>query len=154
MIRLEFEDNDRCHDDLVLRYPGGEFRGDTYYLALDKMLAPDDESLAKIRAVLTRLLRHWHQLVRDAGESDSVLLPFALFDEGTQAIRCTCKDELVDLEIADCAVLGHTFCPSDLTTFFQMRPVFSQYYVIGPFRMSRVELLAAIEANAREYEAT
>jgi hypothetical protein len=48
---------------LVLRFGEFEQRGDSYYLALDPNLLPDDEDAKKVRLVLARLLEKWRHSV-------------------------------------------------------------------------------------------
>jgi len=62
-VSLEFEDNGRFHNDLVLRLGDQQWRCDSYYLLIDRGMLADREDAAKVRDVLRRLLEQWHSSV-------------------------------------------------------------------------------------------
>jgi len=55
-VAFEFENDGSDHDDLVLKVGESVWRCDSYYLALDRRLLPDQEDARKVRTVLRALL--------------------------------------------------------------------------------------------------
>jgi hypothetical protein len=151
MIRLDFEDNNTGHNDLVLRFPGGEHRCDTYYFAIDGKFDPDDESHGKIVRVLHALVRQWLDLVRNATEDDVIFLPFDFSDQCTGWVRCTFDGESVQLDVGWSGIEGWSFSPSNISERAHKVPDFHGIENRDPIVTNRGSLVAAIEANMKQY---
>jgi hypothetical protein len=151
MIHLKFEDNKSGHDDLVLTFPGGEHRCDSYYFAIDSNFDPNDESLHKLLRVVHQMLAQWLDVVRKANDSDTVFLPFDFSDQCTGWIRCQFAQNGVQLDVGWSSIEGWSFCPSDIAD--KVRSV-SDFHAIEnpePIMMDRDSLVAVIESNMAEF---
>jgi hypothetical protein len=110
---LEFRDNGRAHDDLVLALPGYTRTADSYYLALDSKLRPGDESPDKRRAVLVSLLQSWLTALDQLSSGDSVCLPYDFSDEYIGVLVCTPTGEQIQIMPGFLSSSGWSVSPSD-----------------------------------------
>jgi hypothetical protein len=148
MIRLIFEDNGTCHDDLVLRFPGGEHRCDSYYYAIHS----EDESTGAIGRVIHALLSQWLSVVEQAEGTDTVYLPFDFSDQCTGWIRCELDGDSVQLDVGWSLIEGWSFLPSDIVAMVRKVTDFHHIENAAPIAMDRGSLVAAIKDNMREFE--
>jgi hypothetical protein len=112
-VRLTFEDNHTCHDDLVLRLGDLVWRCDSYYLAIDRGLLPEQEDARKIRAVLRVLLQSWRLAIESLASGATAYLPYDFSDQCTAWLACERegRDLLVRHGWAD--VEGWSISPSE-----------------------------------------
>jgi hypothetical protein len=113
-VSLDFEDNRRFHDDLVLRLGDEHWRCDSYYLLLDRGMLPDQEDAGKVRAVLRRLLEQWHACVASLGDRETCYLPYDFSDEYTAWLRCEAAGADLRIQRGWAEINGYTFFPSNV----------------------------------------
>jgi hypothetical protein len=144
-ITLDFEDNGKAHDDLVLRFGGQTWISDSYYLALDGGVMPGREDADKVRAVLKRLLEQWLTAVESLGDGHAAYLPYDFSDQCTGWLECRRSAETVTVSLGWASVEGWSFFPSEAGDLFT-RP--SGFHADGPIVHGAVsELTAAIRAS-------
>jgi hypothetical protein len=136
---LEFRDNDTAHDDLHLSFAGAEETADSYYLALDNGIEPDDESPSKARLVLRRLLEQWREHLRAASDGDVLFLPYDFSDQYTGCLRCQRNPTGLFISHGYSSREGWSFNPSDIGDYVS---------TVDDFR------LGAISATGKETEGT
>lgn len=149
-MHLSFEDNQTAHGDLVLTLPDGEHRCDSYYFLVDGNLDRDEESPAKVKRVLVRLLKQWKTAVDSATDDGVVFLPYEFADEYTGWIRCKFSGPVAML-VRGWSDLGAMF-PTEVEKWMISLADFSPADDAEPFMMDRESILTAIGANIREYE--
>jgi len=114
-VSLRYENNDRFHDDLLLRVGERMWRCDTYYLLLDRAMLPDREDDAKVRAVLARLLEQWRAAVAALDDGGGCFLPYDFSDEYTGWLRCeAAAGEMLTLQRGWSRVAGYAIMPSNV----------------------------------------
>lgn len=140
---IQFVDNGTGHDDLHLSL--GDYRrtADTYYLALDHHVETD-ESPAKIRRTLIRLLQAWTKALEKAGDS-FVYLPYDLSDEYSGCLRCRIREGKVEILPGFSNREGWTFSPSDPDDYFINAPNFKPD-MPAPICLASTEFLDQINA--------
>ena len=74
---------------MVFRLDEFERRCDSFYLALDNYLLPEDEDAEKVRAVLVRLLEQWRLLITGLGPGEVTYLPYEFDDQCSGWIQVT-----------------------------------------------------------------
>lgn len=115
-LSFAFEDNGTQHNDLVLRLDEFERRCDSFYLALDNYLLPEDEDAEKVRAVLVRLLEQWRLLVTGLGPGEVTYLPYEFDDQCSGWIQVTAvRNDDVELLPVWSNLEGWAFYPSSFT---------------------------------------
>ena len=82
-LSLRYEDNGTAHDDLFLRFAGQTWPCDSYYFALDRKVRPDDESPAKVKMVLRKLLEQWLTATANLPDGSATFLPYDFSDQST-----------------------------------------------------------------------
>jgi hypothetical protein len=144
-LSLRFEDNQTAHNDLILRYGGGEWVCDSYFLALDRELLPDREGADKVRAVLRRLLEQWLAAVERIPDGGTAYLPYDFSDQGTGWLACHRTGEEVTVSRGWAVVEGWSFFPSAAGDLFD-RP--RGFHADGPtIRGSVSELSEAVRES-------
>jgi hypothetical protein len=123
-ISLQFEDNGRFHDDLVLRLGDREWRCDSYYLLLDNAMLPDREDAAKVRDVLRRLLDQWCLAVTKARDGETSYLPYDFSDEYTGWLQCRKDGSQLRVQPGWADVNGYAVLPSDVGELLRHVPSF------------------------------
>jgi hypothetical protein len=148
-LSLSFEDNGRAHNDLVLRLDGFERRGDSYYLALDQHVLPEEEDAEKVRLVLVRLLEQWRDEITSLKAGEVTYLPFAFYDEGTEWLQVLAVgDDAVELLPVWWGIEGWSLSPSSLSDSRERIARLSPNLREPPLqRMSRREMLDEIQAS-------
>ncbi|WP_093060032.1 hypothetical protein [Variovorax sp. YR634] len=111
-LSLNFVDNGTQHNDIVLEWEGKNWVCDSYYLALDDYLLPEVEDVAKIRAVLWRLLEQWLETLNELLVDEIAFLPYDFSDQYTGWLRCTRRREGFLVERGWSNVEGWSFAPS------------------------------------------
>ncbi len=134
------------HDDLRLQLGIERFDCDSYYLALDRSLRPDDESDDKIRAVLRRMLRRWIDGVRALGHGAVVFVVYDFSDQGTCWLSFTRTDEdMVVISRGWSTLEGYGVSPSEQKPLRTPPPGFQ---ADGPtVRMEWKDLVAALRRS-------
>jgi hypothetical protein len=111
-LSLRFEDNGTAHDDILFRLNGRVWVTDSYYLALDGGILPNDSDSTKVRLVLKRLLEQWVAALESLNEGCTIYLPFAFEDQHTKWLSCTQSGDLIELHAGRARVEGWSFYPS------------------------------------------
>lgn len=114
IVSVQFVDNGRFHDDIVLRLGDEQWRCDSYYLLIDHGMLADQEDAAKVREVLRRLLEQWHACVASLGEREACYLPYDFSDEYTGWLRCETAGPNLKVQRGWAEVEGYSFIPSDV----------------------------------------
>lgn len=109
---FRFIDNDTLHNDLVLKIGDAPFVVDSYYLALNQQLMPDQEDATKVRAVLRRLLTRWADGVVALSDKGCVYLPYEFSDQFTRWIICRRDGERVLISRGYSTLEGWRLAPS------------------------------------------
>jgi hypothetical protein len=147
-LSLLYEYNGTAHDDLLLRFAGHTWVGDSYYFALDRGLQPEDESPAKVKAVLRRLLEQWLTAVAKLPEGDTTFLPYDFSDQSTSWLRCQRNGNEMVVSQGWALVEGHSLFPSAIGEYLSHLPGFN---VDGPtIKSTREDLLKAISDSLAE----
>ena len=115
MFSLSFTSSVDDADQLVLQFGDWRHECSDYYFALDRGIAPGDESDAKVRRVLVRLLDQWTSAIANIGVGDVVHLPFDLEDQSTAWLRVAARPWGLILQPGWSQVEGWSFFPSDIT---------------------------------------
>ncbi|MCA9253114.1 MAG: hypothetical protein KDA54_18450 [Phycisphaerales bacterium] len=152
MIRLILEENGTNHDDLVLKYPGGEHRCDTYFIVLEENLSDDEVSTAALQRAIHVLLSQWLEMVEEARVADTLYLPFDFSDQCTAWIRCQFEKANVRLDIGWSLIEGWSFSPKNIRDFVRKVPDFTAIESARPIAMDRASLANAIKVNIKDYE--
>jgi hypothetical protein len=113
-VSLQFEDNGRFHDDLVLRLGDQHWRCDSYYLLIDRGMLADREDASKVRDVLRRLLEQWHSSVAALHEGETCYLPYDFSDQCTAWLRCEAVGTDLKVQRGWAGVEGWSFFPSEV----------------------------------------
>jgi hypothetical protein len=146
-LSLQFEDNETGHDDLLLTVGDFSRRSDSYYLALDKGVLPDQEDAMKVRAVLRALLGNWRTAVARLGKGATAYLPYDFTREpGGTLVRELDDGELL-LRHGWASVEGWAVRPSDSSAHIEPAGFHPD---AGPWRVSVAQFMDAI---ARSIEA-
>jgi hypothetical protein len=146
---LSFLDNGTLHGDLVLLLDHFERRCDSFYLAHDNNLLPEERDAEKVRLVLVRLLEEWRQAVAVLGAGEVTYLPYEFDDQATGWLHVSAFDD-DDVEVLPvCSALeGWAFSPTSFIDEEQRigktTPVWKN---LPSQRMSHRELLDQIEAS-------
>jgi hypothetical protein len=111
-LSLRYEYNGTAHDDLLLRFAGETWTCDSYYFALDRNLQEDDESAAKVRAVLRSLLEQWLSAIVNLPDSVTAFLPYDFSDQYTAWICCEQKGNDVEVSRGWALLKGWSIFPS------------------------------------------
>ena len=144
-LSLRFENNDTAHDDLVLRFGGGRWTCDSYYLALDRKMLADREEADKVRAILRRLLEQWLMAVEQLPDGGTAYFPYDFSDQYTAWLACERFGDEVSVSRGWASVEGWSFFPSMAGHLFT-RP--HGFHVDGPNVRARVsELIEAIHQS-------
>ena len=112
-LEFRFEDNGTAHGDLVFVFGDYEHRGDSYYLRLDPGVDASDETNAKVRKVLSRIVQQWQVYVENALVGDTIYLPFEFSDQSTHWLQCCMADSKVTLVPGWSTIEGWSFAPTD-----------------------------------------
>src|SRR5579872_6698507 len=123
-LSLRFQDNNTGHDDLVLRFGGQSWVCDSYYLALDQELLPEQEGAEKIKAVLRRLLEQWLVAVESMPDGSTVFLPYDFSDQYTGWLQCRRSGAEVAVSRGWAEVEGWSFMPSVIGVYLSQLPGF------------------------------
>ena len=124
-MRLEFKDNGTAHEDLLFSSNGKVQKCDSYYFALDRNLAPEDESPEKVKTVLKRLLEQWLEYVDNSVSGDILYLPYDFSDEYIGCLRCEFADSFVSLTDGYLSVGGYSVFPSDVSDLVRTNSYFT-----------------------------
>jgi len=143
-LSLQFEDNDTGHRDLVLQFAGRQWRCDSYYLAIDWGMLPDQEDADKVRAVLRQLLEQWLAAVEQLPDGGTVYLPYDFSDQCTGWLCCCRSGDEVDVSWGWADVEGYALSPSAAGDLFE-RPSGFQADGAG-VKTSAAELVQAVRA--------
>lgn len=150
MLRLTFDDNGTSHGDLRLQFGTFSRVGDSYYLAQDPGIRPDDTSPEKVRLVLEQLLEQWEERLKLLVESETVYLPFEFADEYTGWLRCRMEENDVLIDIGWSMLPGYSVKPTE----FHLHPYkvtdFDPIPDAGEQQIAYPDLIAAVEANRKD----
>jgi hypothetical protein len=122
---LEFKDNNTAHEDLLFHFNGKVKRCDSYYFALDRVIAPEDESPEKVRVVLKRLLGQWLEYVNNSASGDILYLPYDFSDQYIGCLRCEVADSYVTLIEGYLNIDGYFIPPSDISDLVKTKRYFT-----------------------------
>lgn len=117
MISLVYIDNGTQHEDLELFFFGETRTCDSYFLALDSGLMPEDESSQKVAAVLNSLIRQWIDLSVHATDGQTIYLPFDFSDQCTGCLRCKFSEDTVTVTLGNSYIEGYSHRASDVSSF-------------------------------------
>ena len=144
-LSLLFNDNGTGHNDIVLRFAGNEQICDSYYLVIDDSPPLEGEGATKIRAILWRLLKQWHDTLGDLVMSEVAFLPFDFSDQYTGWLRCTATNEGFDIVQGWSDTEGWSFAPSNVGSLLRE---LTGFRADGPtVQASRRELMDAINES-------
>lgn len=113
-MRLEFKDNGTAHEDLSFYFNGKVQKCDSYYFALDRKLAPEDESPKKVKVVLKRLLEQWLEYIDNSVQGDILYLPYDFSDQYIGCLCCEVANPFVSLTNGYLSIGGYSIFPSDI----------------------------------------
>jgi hypothetical protein len=111
-LSLRYQDNGTAHDDLLIRFAGQTLVGDSYYFSLDRNVRPNDESPAKVKAVLRKLLEQWLTAASNLPEGGTAFLPFDFSDQSTGWLCCQRSGNEMTVSRGWALVQGHSLFPS------------------------------------------
>lgn len=120
-IELEFHDNGRFHDDLILHVGQETWVCDSYYLLIDPNV-PGDENASKVTVALKRLLEQWRDVVRALPEGGVCFLPYDFSDEYTAWLRCEARGHELLVQRVWADVAGYSIWPSQIGGFLNELP--------------------------------
>jgi hypothetical protein len=145
-LSLRYEYNGTAHEDIILRFAGQSWTGDSYYFAIDRQLEPDDESPSKVKAVLRKLLDQWLTAATNLPDGCTVFLPYDFSDQSTSWICCMRDGNDVAVSQGWSAhVQGWSLSPSAVGEYLSDVPSFNDE---GPaVKSSREDLLHAIRES-------
>jgi hypothetical protein len=123
-LTLQFENNDRFHNDLVLRVGPETCRCDSYYLLLDNRILPGKEDAEKVSVVLNRLLVQWREAVEYLPEAGTCFLPFDFSDQYTAWLRCEARGPDLLVQRGWAEIEGWRVLPSDIGELLRDVPGF------------------------------
>ncbi len=146
-LSLLFEDKETGHDDLLLTVGDFSRRSDSYYLALDQGVLPDQEDAMKVRAVLRVLLGNWRTAVAQLEKGATAYLPYDFSDQCTAWLACELDDGELLLRHGWATVEGWAVLPSDSSAHIEPGGFHPD---AGPWRLSVAQFMDAI---ARSIEA-
>jgi hypothetical protein len=147
-LSLRYKDDGTEHDDLCLCFAGQTQVCDSYYFAIDRGMRPDEESPAKVKAVLHRLLEQWLTTVANLPEGGTAFLPYDFSDQGTGWLRCERAGNEIVMSQGWSKVPGHSVFPSTVGDYLSNLP---DFHVDGPTtKSSREDLQQAIRASLPE----
>ncbi len=152
IIQLIFEPNNSLHDDLVLKFPGGEHRCDSYYIALGACNDLDNMSVEALRGAIRTLLSQWLEVVEEAQVVDTLYLPFGFSDQCTAWVRCKFENVNVTLDIGGSLIEGWSFSPNYIRDIVRKVSDFQAIESASSIAMNRSALANAIKANVAELE--
>jgi hypothetical protein len=121
---LRFEDNETGLGDLVLTLGAESWLCDTYYLALDQQILPEQNGVHKIRLVLKHLLQQWLSVVEGLHDGGIGFLPYDFSDQYTVWVRCIRHGDTVEVCRGWAAVEGWSVSPSELGSYMSDLPGF------------------------------
>ncbi|MCA9080262.1 MAG: hypothetical protein KDA58_06860, partial [Planctomycetaceae bacterium] len=111
MFRLTYKDDGSEHGDLCLECGEHVSRGDSYFLALDRLVEPKSTTPDKVRHVLRLMFSHWIDVVRE-GAAEPVYLLVELFDQCTRWIEVHPVNDQVELRLGWSTREGYALIPS------------------------------------------
>jgi hypothetical protein len=111
-IALTLDRSGSSHDDLVLTLGESVWRCDSYYLALDQRLLPDQQDEPKVRAVLRALLENWRTAILGLTSGGTAYLPYDFSDQGTAWLACELNDGDLEIRHGWARVEGFSLSPS------------------------------------------
>jgi hypothetical protein len=146
ILSLTFEDKGTLHNDVVLRLDGLDRRSDSYYLALDPEVLPNQEDAEKVRLVLILLLEQWRSDVASVANGSTTHLPYEFDDQCSGWLQVTAVDDVTVAVLPVWSMLeGWAFTASSYAagqeSIGKTKPVWTS---LEPQRMTRDEALARI----------
>lgn len=94
---IQFRDNGTAHRNLHISLEDYFRLADSYYLAIDSALLPDDETADRVRHVLIRLLQRWTDAVEKATPTQPAYLPFDFSDQYTGCFQCRPDGDTIEI---------------------------------------------------------
>ena len=134
-MRLEFKDNRTAHQDLFFSFNGKVRKCDSYYFALDRNLASEDESPEKVRVVLKRLLEQWLEYVENSVSGNILYLPYDFSDEYIGCLRCEVADSFVSLTDGYLSISGYSIFPSEISDLVRT----SSYFTVSDKNSTQIQ---------------
>jgi hypothetical protein len=150
-LLLKFRDNRSGHDDIHLWLDGYSRVADSYYLAIDPELDPEDESVDKIRRVLVRLLGQCVKAIDRATREQPAYLPFDFSDQYTGCLRCRPDGEEIEITAGWSRREGWSVSPSEPGDYFFEVTDFSPDSS-STIRLRRDAFLARLDESIRDTE--
>ncbi|MCA9055352.1 MAG: methyltransferase domain-containing protein [Planctomycetaceae bacterium] len=147
MLSLTLGPDDNAENRLVLQFGDWRHACQEYYFALDRGIAPGDESDAKIRRVLVRLLDQWCDAIRTVEPGGVAYLPFDLEDQATAWLRVTAREWGLILQPGWSEVEGWSFFPSDFRSRVSCLTDFDPLSEIPPLAATKSAWLGTIAAS-------
>ncbi len=147
MLSLKLTAPDSGREPLILQFGAWTHVCDEYYLALDRGIAPDDESPAKVRRVLARLLEQWRAALCEAPAGTDIFLPYDFSDQSTAWLRGRVEEWGVTVQPGWSAVEGWSFFPSDITSHVRCLSDFEPLDDVVPLSAPRNVWIAEIDAS-------
>jgi hypothetical protein len=148
---IQFRDNGSAHDDLHLCLEGYSRTMDSYYLAIDPLMLPNQESSDKVRRVLIMLLERWIEVLLQATPARPAYLPFDFSDQYTGCLSCRPDGDFVEIVPGFSSREGWNVGPSDPGDYFFGITDFRRD-TPSPIRMTREEFLSRIRESITETE--
>jgi hypothetical protein len=148
-LLLEFRDNRTSHEDIHLCLDGYSRVADSYYLALDSFMDPEDESVDKTRRVFARLLNLWVEALGQATREQPAYLPYDFSDQYTGCLRCRPDGEALEVTAGWSRREGYCVSPSDPGDYFFGLTDFNPD-LSSTTRLRREEFLRQLDESIRE----
>ncbi|MBX3441696.1 MAG: hypothetical protein KF774_04755 [Planctomyces sp.] len=149
MFRLAWDPGAAGGADLRLDVGDSRLESNSYYFAINRDDRGDESSGDRTRRVLGTMLEQWRTAVEKCPAGGVAFLPFDLQDEHTGWVRCS-VGESCTLEFGTAPVEGYKIWPNDWQKWKGSVPAFQVRSDVPPLRMSREDVLAAIDASRLE----
>lgn len=147
MFRLTYKDDGTEHEDLVLECGTHVSRGDSYYLALDRVIDAKITSAAKVRHVLRVMFSHWLDVLREGG-AEPVYLLMELSDQCTRWLEVSSSGAQVELRLGWSTKEGYALIPSR-DAVHRVAPIDFESDAQPTCLMQRKEMIRAVERCQR-----
>lgn len=148
VFQIELRLNGQQHEDIFVRVGQDQLVGDTYWLAADPNIRPDDHTDAKCQAVFACMLQACLVAARNLEDSGCMYMPLDLQDESVGAVQCRRKGDQMILTLGMLPVSGYLVLPSKLDEIFTGSGHFEA--TGADVSLPRLQLLALLERYVSE----
>ncbi len=155
-VELAYNCDGTEHEDIVLRFGDAETRSDSYWIARDNNLRPDDRSPAKVRLVIAQLLRQWERDVTTLEIGATACLPWDFSDQYSGWVRVEREDadrlSLVLVWTEELTATGVFLAATDYGSGVPHISKFNEDQESPRLQVTRDDFLAAIRMNRAHYQ--